>query len=62
MTIKTVTLLYGGIIPARRLMSACPFCHAEQSHDKLHTRIYACGTTASRETAIYARKCGERRF
>jgi hypothetical protein len=43
----------------RKLMSTCPFCGAKQTMDKLHTRFYACGTTADRDRGVYNRRCGK---
>jgi hypothetical protein len=40
-----------------RLMSRCPYCDSEQTHDKLHKRFYACGTVGDRDTKIYTKRC-----
>lgn len=42
-----------------RLMLTCPFCHSKQIRDKLHTRVYACGSTVDRDTGIYTRTAKE---
>ena len=41
-----------------KMMSRCPFCGAKQEMDKLHTRLYACGTTGDRDKGQYTRRCG----
>jgi hypothetical protein len=42
----------------KSVMTACPYCNAAQTYDKLHTRVYECGTVADRDTQIYRRACG----
>ena len=42
----------------KKMMSRCPFCDAKQEMDKLHTWLYACGTTGDRDKGQYYRRCG----
>jgi len=41
----------------RKTRSQCPYCHADQTHDKINTRFYACGTTADRTKGLYKKDC-----
>ena len=44
---------------ANRLMSHCPFCHAEAVDQRTEgDRKYACGTWGDRVLGIYKKGCG----
>lgn len=37
----------------KRVMSACPFCHADTQTTTLQRRTYVCGSHVNRKTGIY---------
>jgi len=39
------------------MRKTCPYCEAPQKMDRLHTRIYECGTKGDRDSGVYWRLC-----